>query len=60
MKKGKSGTERKLSIVYRLKRWFLDLVIGFAFFVWVNSHIFVRLFERYMPKSGDIVPKEII
>lgn len=39
---------------------FLDLVIGFAFFAWVNSHIFVRLFERYMPKSGDIVPKEIV
>lgn len=39
---------------------FLDLVIGCAFFAWVNSHIFVRLFERYMPKSGDVVPEESI
>lgn len=39
---------------------FIDLVIGFAFFAWVNSHIFVKLFERYMPKDGDVVPEESV
>lgn len=32
---------------------FLDCVIGCAFFSWVNSHIFVRVFQRYMPEEGE-------
>lgn len=32
---------------------FIDLVIGIAFFAWVNAHIFVKLFERYMPDRAS-------
>lgn len=32
---------------------FFDCVIGFAFFAWVQAHIFVRLFERYMTDDKE-------
>lgn len=41
-------------LVFSEKIWtalFFDLVIGFAFFAWVQAHIFVRIFQKYMPKS---------
>lgn len=29
----------------------VDLVIGISFFAWVDAHIFVKIFERYIPKN---------
>lgn len=29
---------------------FFDCVIGFAFFAWVNAHIFVKIFQKYIDK----------
>lgn len=31
---------------------FVNLVIGIAFFAWANAHIFVKIFDRYMPKQA--------
>ncbi|MDU5109913.1 MAG: YesL family protein [Clostridium sp.] len=29
---------------------FIDIVIGFSLFAWLSTHIFQKLFERYIPK----------
>ncbi len=32
---------------------FFDCVIGVAFFAWLKAHIFVKIFERYMPRQEE-------
>lgn len=32
---------------------FMDIIIGFSLFAWLNAHLFGRVFKRYMPAAEN-------